>query len=348
MTVVELEEIQALIAEGQEHGVLAWEALGAVVEELELTDGQVRQLLGLIEEHGIELPGRQPSEPGGALELAEETGSLALLAQASGEEEDETGSSPAVRPALSRAGRTEEETEASVDSLRLYMRSIGRVALLSAAEEVQLAKRIERGDMAAKRQMVEANLRLVVSIAKSYPGRGLTFLDLIQEGSLGLIRAVEKFDYRRGFKFSTYATWWIRQAVTRAIADKGRTIRVPVHIVERLNALIFAERRLIQELGREPTPSELAGELRCSINEVREIMRIGQQPASLEKPLGEDESRLCPTSSRTSRPSRPSTSRTRPCGGKGAGPSRLCQAASVRCLKCATASSGGPSGRSIK
>ena len=212
------------------------------------------------------------------------------MAQASGEEEDETGSSQRCARAALESREDEEETEASVDSLRLYMRSIGRVALLSAAEEVQLAKRIERGDMAAKRQMVEANLRLVVSIAKSYPGRGLTFLDLIQEGSLGLIRAVEKFDYRRGFKFSTYATWWIRQAVTRAIADKGRTIRVPVHIVERLNALIYAERRLIQELGREPTPSELAGELRCSINEVREIMRIGQQPASLEKPLGEDES----------------------------------------------------------
>jgi RNA polymerase primary sigma factor len=287
--VVELEEIQTLIAEGQEHGVLSWEALGSAVEDLELAYDQVQQLLGVIEEQGIELSTQgQAAESGGRLGTADEAAPLTVQAQAAGEQEDESGGSRRRRGALEDR-EDEEGTEASVDSLRLYMRSIGRVPLLSAAEEVQLAKRIERGDMAAKQQMVEANLRLVVSIAKSYPGRGLTFLDLIQEGSLGLIRAVEKFDYRRGFKFSTYATWWIRQAVTRAIADKGRTIRVPVHMVERLNGLIYAERRLIQELGREPTTSELAGELHCSLNEVREIMRVGQQPASLEKPLGEDE-----------------------------------------------------------
>ncbi len=179
--------------------------------------------------------------------------------------------------------------EPSLDSLRLYLRSIGRVPLLSAEEEVSLAKRIERGDVAAKQHMVEANLRLVVSIAKGYVGRGLTLLDLIQEGSLGLIRAVEKFDYRRGYKFSTYATWWIRQAVTRSLADKGRTIRIPVHMVERLNKLIHAERRLIQQLGREPTPVELASELECEVREVRDIMRITQQPISLEKPVGEED-----------------------------------------------------------
>ena len=180
-----------------------------------------------------------------------------------------------------------------MDSLRLYLRSIGRVPLLTAEEEVSLAKRIERGDMAAKQHMVEANLRLVVSIAKGYVGRGLTLLDLIQEGSLGLIRAVEKFDYRRGYKFSTYATWWIRQAVTRALADKGRTIRIPVHMVERLNKLIYAERRLIQQLGREPSPDELAAELECSVRDVREVMRVTQQPVSLEKPIGdEDDSAL--------------------------------------------------------
>jgi RNA polymerase primary sigma factor len=180
-----------------------------------------------------------------------------------------------------------------LDSLRLYLRSIGRVPLLNAVEEVALAKRIERGDMAAKQHMVEANLRLVVSIAKGYVGRGLTLLDLIQEGSLGLIRAVEKFDYRRGYKFSTYATWWIRQAVTRSLADKGRTIRIPVHMVERLNRLIHAERRLIQELGREPRADELAAELECPVREVRDVMRMAQQPISLEKPVGdEDDSAL--------------------------------------------------------
>ena len=183
--------------------------------------------------------------------------------------------------------------EPSLDSLRLYLREIGKVPLLTAGQEVALAKRIERGDMTAKTQMIEANLRLVVSIAKGYLGRGLSFLDLIQEGSLGLIRAVEKFDHRRGYKFSTYATWWIRQAVTRAIADKARTIRIPVHMVEKLNKVVHVERQLVQGLGREPRPEEIADELDMTTAEVREILRMAQQPISLEKPIGEeDESEL--------------------------------------------------------
>ena len=182
--------------------------------------------------------------------------------------------------------------EPSLDSLRLYLREIGKVDLLTADQEVTLAKRIERGDMSAKTEMIEANLRLVVSIAKSYLGRGLSFLDLIQEGSLGLIRAVEKFDYRRGYKFSTYATWWIRQAVTRAIADKARTIRIPVHMVEKLNKVVHIERQLVQRLGREPRPDEVGAELEMSSEEVREILRMSQLPVSLEKPIGEEESEL--------------------------------------------------------
>jgi RNA polymerase primary sigma factor len=197
----------------------------------------------------------------------------------------------ALRSRLEEIHRAEIDlsAEPSVDSLRLYLRSIGRVPLLSAEEEVCLAKRIERGDVAAKQHMIEANLRLVVSIAKGYLGRGMNFLDLIQEGSLGLIRAVEKFDYRRGYKFSTYATWWIRQAVTRAIADKGRTIRIPVHMVDRLNKVVYAERTLIQQLGRDPTPAEIAAELKCSAHEVREMLRMAQLPVSLEKPVGDEE-----------------------------------------------------------
>jgi RNA polymerase primary sigma factor len=196
---------------------------------------------------------------------------------------------PRARATAALAGDAEPGGDPSLDSLRLYLRTIGRVPLLTAEEEVALAKRIERGDVAAKEHMIEANLRLVVSIAKGYVGRGLTLLDLIQEGSLGLIRAVEKFDHRRGHRFSTYATWWIRQAVIRSLADKGRTIRIPVHMVERLNKLAGAERQLVQRLGREPRIAEVAAELQCEVREVREIMRVAQQPVSLERPVGEGE-----------------------------------------------------------
>ncbi|SDW13626.1 RNA polymerase primary sigma factor [Marininema mesophilum] len=175
------------------------------------------------------------------------------------------------------------------DPVRMYLKEIGRVPLLSAKEEVQLAEKIEDGDEEAKRRLAEANLRLVVSIAKRYVGRGMLFLDLIQEGNMGLIKAVEKFDYRKGFKFSTYATWWIRQAITRAIADQARTIRIPVHMVETINKLIRVSRQLLQELGREPTPEEVAEEMALSPEKVREIMKIAQEPVSLETPIGEED-----------------------------------------------------------
>ena len=297
--VVEMEELQAVIAEGQEKGFLSSEALAGALEELELSPQQAQDLMSYLEEHGIELleAGEEAPELG-VQEIAAEPAAVATglpdgdpLEGESESEGEEQEAEPDLQARLDELKRPEVDltVEPSLDSLRLYLRAIGRVPLLSAEEEVALAKRIERGDMAAKQHMVEANLRLVVSIAKGYVGRGLTLLDLIQEGSLGLIRAVEKFDYRRGYKFSTYATWWIRHAVTRSLADKGRTIRIPVHMVERLNKLVHAERRLIQQLGREPSPAELADELECTVREVRDVMRITQQPISLEKPVGDEE-----------------------------------------------------------
>jgi RNA polymerase primary sigma factor len=300
--VVELEELQGIIAEGQEKGFLASRALRAAVEEAELSSQQAQDLLSYLEEHGIEILDPTESAPELVADVApvEAIGAeavdplgagAALVADEAEVTEADEEQGAGLRARLEELKRPEVDltVEPSLDSLRLYLRSIGRVPLLSAEEEVGLAKRIERGDIAAKQHMVEANLRLVVSIAKGYVGRGLTLLDLIQEGSLGLIRAVEKFDYRRGYKFSTYATWWIRQAVTRSLADKGRTIRIPVHMVERLNKLVHAERRLIQQLGREPSPVELAEELECTVREVRDVMRITQQPISLEKPVGEED-----------------------------------------------------------
>jgi RNA polymerase primary sigma factor len=301
--VVEIEELQGIIAEGQEKGFLAAEALAAALEEAELSPKQTQDLLGYLEEHGVDVlrsaevgsevpaPGARDEEDGarGADPLAARERVLAGRGEGPAEEEAQEARGLSARLEELKRPELDLTVEPSLDSLRLYLRSIGRVPLLNAEEEVSLAKRIERGDISAKQHMVEANLRLVVSIAKGYVGRGLTLLDLIQEGSLGLIRAVEKFDYRRGYKFSTYATWWIRQAVTRSLADKGRTIRIPVHMVERLNKLIHTERRLIQQLGREPSPEELAGELDCTVREVRDVMRVAQQPISLEKPVGEED-----------------------------------------------------------
>jgi RNA polymerase primary sigma factor len=271
--IVEHEEFGPLIAEGAERGFLTFEQIASCLEEADVTKEQVQELHAYLDEHGIdvvEADGRPAKSEAGSVEAS---------------------AVRAAEPQPDQRKKVEIDltVEPSLDSLRLYLRSIGRVHLLTAEQEVALARQIERGDMVAKQQMIEANLRLVVSIAKSYLGRGLTFLDLIQEGSLGLIRAVEKFDYRRGYKFSTYATWWIRQAVTRAIADKGRTIRIPVHMVEKLNKVVHVERQLVQELGREPTPEEIAFELETTTREVRDILRMAQQPISLEKPVGEED-----------------------------------------------------------
>ena len=271
--IAELDELRPLIAEGQERGFLTFEQITACLEEVEITKEQVLELHSYLEDQGIDVvdaDGRPAKSDGGGIEMAAEQ-----------------AANP--RPDQRKKATVDLTVEPSLDSLRLYLRSIGRVELLTAEQEVLLARRIERGDMLAKQHMIEANLRLVVSIAKSYLGRGLTFLDLIQEGSMGLIRAVEKFDYRRGYKFSTYATWWIRQAVTRAIADKGRTIRIPVHMVEKLNKVVHIERQLVQQLGREATPQEIADELECTVREVRDVLRMAQQPISLEKPIGEEE-----------------------------------------------------------
>jgi RNA polymerase primary sigma factor len=261
----DVEELHKLVAEGREKGFLSYDEIATGLDDVELTKEQVEDFYTYLVEHGVDLvegeqhkaPPHEPPPPEDEMAVA--------------------------------APKLDLTVEPSLDSLRLYLREIGKVNLLTADQEVTLAKRIERGDMGAKTAMIEANLRLVVSIAKGYLGRGLSFLDLIQEGSLGLIRAVEKFDYRKGYKFSTYATWWIRQAVTRAIADKARTIRIPVHMVEKLNKVVHIERQLVQRLGREPSPEEIAEELEMTTEEVREILRMSQLPVSLEKPIGEEE-----------------------------------------------------------
>jgi RNA polymerase primary sigma factor len=259
----DVEELHKLVQDGTEKGFLTYDEIVAGLEDVDLSKEQIEDFYTYLIDHSIELvEGEQHKHP------------------------------PHEQPALAeeeKGPKLDLSVEPSLDSLRLYLREIGKVPLLTADQEVYLAKRIERGDMAAKTHMIEANLRLVVSIAKSYLGRGLSFLDLIQEGSLGLIRAVEKFDYRKGYKFSTYATWWIRQAVTRAIADKARTIRIPVHMVEKLNKVVHIERQLVQRLGREPQPDEIALELEMTTEEVREILRMAQLPVSLEKPIGEEE-----------------------------------------------------------
>jgi len=244
---------KALVRQGQEAGFLTQEEVALALDELELDTVQVDEFYRQLDELHIEVVEAEPEE-----------------------EEEPTKVQP-------------DAAEVSTDSLQLFLKDIGKVPLLTAAQEVELSKRIERGDHRAKQQMVEANLRLVVSIAKNYRNQGLPFLDLIQEGTIGLVRAAEKFDYRKGFKFSTYATWWIRQAVARALADKARTIRMPVHVVERLNKIGRVERKLLAELGHDSTADEIARELEIDREEVEQIRRSAQAPISLEKPVGDEE-----------------------------------------------------------
>lgn len=305
---LEIPEVKQLIATGQEKGVLTADQINDALEAVDLTSEQIDNIYIHLFNAGVEIIGiSDDNEDEDELDVDPETEEIKVLPE---EEEEEAKKAVVQEIDLSVKAPTN-------DPVRMYLKEIGKVPLLTAKEEVTLAKRIEAGEKAAetlereeeslprdevrklrrverdgmnaKKKLVEANLRLVVSIAKRYVGRGMLFLDLIQEGNLGLIRAVEKFDYRKGFKFSTYATWWIRQAITRAIADQARTIRIPVHMVETINKLIRIQRQLLQELGREPMPEEIADEMGLTPEKVREILKISQEPVSLETPIGEEE-----------------------------------------------------------
>ena len=257
-----IDEVRELVAEGREQGYLASEHITDVLQEVELTPDQIDGIYNLFADLGIDII----------------EGDVVV-----GDDGPEAKAEAEVVPKLDLSVKTPTN-----DPVRMYLKEIGKVPLLTAVEEVALAKRIERHDMEAKRKLIEANLRLVVSIAKRHVGRGVSFLDLIQEGNLGLMRAVEKFDYRRGFKFSTYATWWIRQTITRAIADQAHTIRIPVHMVDATNRFIRVQRQLLQDIGREPTREEIAAEMGTTPQKVREILKISQEPVSLATPIGEE------------------------------------------------------------
>ncbi len=271
------ELLNMLLEKGrQDKNQLTYSTIADVLESTDLDKNQVDDLYEALMSKGIEIVSE--TEPGDfELMLSEENdaeGEDELMVDESGEIDLES---------------TIPKSIAVDDPVRMYLKEIGKVPLLTADEEIELAKRMEEGDEEAKRRLCEANLRLVVSIAKRYVGRGMLFLDLIQEGNLGLIKAVDKFDYTKGYKFSTYATWWIRQAITRSIADQARTIRIPVHMVETINKLIRVSRQLLQTYGREPTPEEIAEEMGISVDKVREIQKIAQEPVSLETPIGEEE-----------------------------------------------------------
>ena len=266
--IIHVEEVDGLIELGRGRGFVTVDDIAEVLADIDLTTEQIELMYTTLLDQGIEVIDESCADSDEELEL-------------------DAGDAPGWRHGV-------DELDLSVDvpttdPVRMYLKEIGRVKLLTAQQEVSLAKRIERGDIRAKHELTEANLRLVVSIAKRYHTDGMSFLDLIQEGNLGLIRAVEKFDYRKGHKFSTYATWWIRQAITRAIADKARTIRIPVHMVEKINKLIRVQRQLLQNMGREPAPEEIAAEMGMTDAEIREILRISQTTVSLETPIGEEE-----------------------------------------------------------
>ena len=260
--------INELLDKGKKNGFLSYQEIADKFYNIDLDKDQVESLYDLFIASGIEIVSESEGSQAGAGDKAEK------------------------KKSKDKGDNFEENMSKNVavdDPVRMYLKEIGKVNLLTADEEIELAKRMEQGDEEAKKKLCEANLRLVVSIAKRYVGRGMLFLDLIQEGNLGLIKAVDKFDWRKGYKFSTYATWWIRQAITRSIADQARTIRIPVHMVETINKLIRISRQLLQELGREPTPEEIAVQMELPVEKVRDILKIAQEPVSLETPIGEEE-----------------------------------------------------------
>ena len=287
----EREKVKKLLAKGKEKGVLSYEEIMDSLGTTELSPEQIDDIYEQISAMGIKLIHTDLETDKD--ELSDDDLDITLL-----ETDDSLMTVSSLEDDVPPDDLEDEvmDLDLSVpegvgidDLVRMYLKEIGRVPLLSAEEEVELAKRMEQGDEEAKKKLAEANLRLVVSIAKRYVGRGMLFLDLIQEGNLGLIKAVEKFDYGKGFKFSTYATWWIRQAITRAIADQARTIRIPVHMVETINKLIRVSRQLLQELGRDPSPEEIAAAMEIPVERVREIQKVAQEPVSLETPIGEEE-----------------------------------------------------------
>ncbi len=274
------EMVDNLLEKGKNKGNLSYKEISDVLEGIEMDKDQMDDIYEILMTNGIEIVTETNPDDFGIKDLDDNI-----------DDSDQDNHHD-----ISVSDESDDNFEASMakgiavdDPVRMYLKEIGKVPLLNAEEEIELAKRMELGDEEAKKKLCEANLRLVVSIAKRYVGRGMLFLDLIQEGNLGLIKAVDKFDWRKGYKFSTYATWWIRQAITRSIADQARTIRIPVHMVETINKLIRISRQLLQELGREPTPEEIAAEMDISVEKVREILKIAQEPVSLETPIGEEE-----------------------------------------------------------